>query len=72
MAWFVPCLQGHADFGKPLTFMRSAKQICKRAWERFGSPRVSDEKLEQCVREVCRELPVPVFWLLGKTHSGSN
>ena len=52
--------------------MRGAKQIWKRAWERFASPRVSDEKLEQCVREVCRELPVPVFWLLGKTQSGKT
>jgi uncharacterized protein (DUF697 family) len=52
--------------------MRSAKEICKRAWQRFASPRVSDEKLEQCVRQACRDLPVPVFWLLGKTQSGKT
>ena len=52
--------------------MRSAKEICKQAWQRFAAPRVSDEKLEQCVRQACRDLPVPVFWLLGKTQSGKT
>lgn len=36
------------------------------------SPKVSDEKLDECLARVRKELPIPVFWLLGKTQSGKT
>lgn len=36
------------------------------------TPKVSDEALEKCLARVRQELPIPVFWLLGKTQSGKT
>lgn len=36
------------------------------------SPRVDEQEIEECLRRVRRELPTPVFWLLGKTQSGKT
>lgn len=36
------------------------------------TPRVSDEELASCLAKVKAQLPVPVFWLLGKTQSGKT
>ncbi len=44
----------------------------KRAWDQFAAPKVSDEDLERCFQQLRRELPVPVFWLLGKAQSGKT
>src|SRR5262245_9375130 len=52
--------------------MRRTKKIWNRAWKEFSSPKVSDEELERCFRLVHSEMPVPVFWLLGKTQSGKT
>jgi len=43
-----------------------------KAWRQFAAPKVSEAELEQCFQQVRRELPVPVFWLLGKTQSGKT
>lgn len=52
--------------------MGRTREIWDRVWGTFASPRVSPEKLEQCIERLRRELPVPVFWLLGKTQSGKT
>ncbi len=36
------------------------------------SPRVSDEELREHLDRLKQQLPVPVFWLLGKTQSGKT
>lgn len=36
------------------------------------SPSVDDDVLTQRLRQVTEKLPVPVFWLLGKTQSGKT
>jgi uncharacterized protein (DUF697 family) len=52
--------------------MGRTEKIWNRAWKEFASPKVSDEELERCFRLVHSEMPVPVFWLLGKTQSGKT
>jgi hypothetical protein len=48
----------------------------KRFWPQLRQsllqPKVDDERLEQCLREVRERLPIPVFWLLGKAQSGKT
>jgi len=45
-------------------------------WEKIKqalfNPSVNDDVLTQRLREVTENLPVPVFWLLGKTQSGKT
>ncbi len=41
-------------------------------WRHVRAPRVSEERLDQRLREIHRELPAPVFWLLGKAQSGKT
>jgi uncharacterized protein (DUF697 family) len=36
------------------------------------SPKVDEAKVEDCLRRAREQLPVPVFWLLGKTQSGKT
>ena len=36
------------------------------------SPKVDEAKVEECLRRAREQLPVPVFWLLGKTQSGKT
>ncbi len=36
------------------------------------SPKVDPAKVEKCLARARRQLPVPVFWLLGKTQSGKT
>jgi uncharacterized protein (DUF697 family) len=52
--------------------MGKPRQLFKTVWERFASPKVSEAELERCLKEVWHTLPVPVFWLLGKTQSGKT
>ena len=52
--------------------MGKPKEIWKKVWRQFASPRVSAAKLERCLQQVRRELPVPVYWLLGKAQSGKT
>lgn len=52
--------------------MGKLKDIWKRVWKQFAAPKVSEAELERCLQQVWRELPVPVFWLLGKAQSGKT
>jgi uncharacterized protein (DUF697 family) len=36
------------------------------------SPKVDPAKVEECLARARQQLPVPVFWLLGKTQSGKT
>lgn len=52
--------------------MGKPKEIWKNVWAQFASPKVSEAELGRCVQQVWSKLPVPVFWLLGKTQSGKT
>ena len=52
--------------------MRSPRSFLRELWDSIRAPRVSDERLEQCLQQVRRQLPAPVFWLLGKAQSGKT
>lgn len=52
--------------------MATTKQIWKTVWEQLASPKVDEVALENCLKQVWRDLPVPVFWLLGKAQSGKT
>jgi uncharacterized protein (DUF697 family) len=52
--------------------MGMPKQIWKKVWEQLANPKVSEAELESCLKQVWRDLPVPVFWLLGKAQSGKT
>ena len=41
-------------------------------WDHIRAPKVSEEKLGALLSRVRRELPQPVFWLLGKSQSGKT
>ena len=41
-------------------------------WEHFRAPKVNEQKLNRLLGRVRRELPSPVFWLLGKAQSGKT
>jgi uncharacterized protein (DUF697 family) len=47
-----------------------------RFWETLPdqilSPQVAPDEIEQCVAAARSQLPVPVFWLLGKAQSGKS
>ncbi len=44
----------------------------RRLWKHVRAPKVSDEQLERRLQQCRRELPEPVFWLLGKAQSGKT
>lgn len=50
----------------------SIKPHWDRLWRQVSEPRVSPEKLEECLEEIKKRLPIPVFWLLGKTQAGKS
>lgn len=52
--------------------MGKPKQLFKKVWEQFAAPKVSEAELERALKAVWHTLPVPVFWLLGKTQSGKT
>jgi uncharacterized protein (DUF697 family) len=52
--------------------MRKPKEIWERVWRQFASPGVGEAELERCFQQVWRDLPVPVYWLLGKAQSGKT
>jgi uncharacterized protein (DUF697 family) len=52
--------------------MGTITKLWKRVWGQFASPKVDDAELERCFQEARRELPVPVFWLLGKAQAGKT
>ncbi len=44
----------------------------QNVWRYVRAPRVSEERLNQRLQEIHRDLPAPVFWLLGKAQSGKT
>lgn len=50
----------------------AASDWLQNVWRHVRAPRVSDERLNQRLEEIHRELPSPVFWLLGKAQSGKT
>jgi uncharacterized protein (DUF697 family) len=52
--------------------MRSPRAFFQKLWEHIRAPKVSDEDLQQTLARVRQDLPVPVFWLLGKAQSGKT
>ncbi len=52
--------------------MKSPSSYLSTLWEKLGAPKVDDEELQRRLDRLRRELPVPVFWLLGKTQSGKT
>lgn len=54
------------------TMEGSKQKFWKRVWGQIASPHVSDEKLQVWLEQIKQHLPIPVFWLLGKTQSGKT
>ena len=52
--------------------MQPGRKIWEKVWGQVAAPRVSEERLEKWLQEVRSKLPVPVFWLLGKSQSGKT
>ena len=43
-----------------------------KAWGHLVTPKVSEAKYDEYFQKAKQHLPVPVFWLLGKTQSGKT
>ncbi len=41
-------------------------------WGRIRAPKVNDAELHRRLKQLRRDMPVPVFWLLGKAQSGKT
>lgn len=52
--------------------MRTASNLWKSVWQKFAFPKVNSAELESSLQRIRRDLPVPVFWLLGKAQSGKT
>ncbi len=52
--------------------MEALGKYFNAVWDHIRAPKVSEEKLEALLGRVQRELPQPVFWLLGKAQSGKT
>ena len=52
--------------------MEAPWNFLNAVWEHIRAPKVSEQKLDKLLGRVRRELPQPVFWLLGKTQSGKT
>ncbi|NUQ65410.1 MAG: DUF697 domain-containing protein [Pirellulales bacterium] len=52
--------------------MKSPKDYLSGIWQNLRAPRVDDERLQERLERLRAEMPVPVFWLLGKTQSGKT
>ncbi|MBI3863344.1 MAG: DUF697 domain-containing protein [Planctomycetia bacterium] len=52
--------------------MGTPQEIWSKVWEQLANPKVSEAELERCLKQVWRDLPVPIFWLLGKAQSGKT
>lgn len=52
--------------------MESPWTFLNALWGNVRAPKVSDEELEDRLQRIRRELPEPVFWLLGKAQSGKT
>jgi uncharacterized protein (DUF697 family) len=50
----------------------AAASWLQNVWKHVRAPRVSEERLNQCLEKIHRDLPAPVFWLLGKAQSGKT
>lgn len=52
--------------------MRTPSAFWKKIWEQFAFPKVNSAALESSLQRIRSDLPVPVFWLLGKAQSGKT
>ena len=52
--------------------MEAPWSFLNAVWEHVRAPKVSEQKLDKLLGRVRRELPRPVFWLLGKAQSGKT
>lgn len=52
--------------------MERGRRLWEQVWGQFAAPRVSDARLDKWLHEVRSKLPIPVFWLIGKTQSGKT
>jgi len=52
--------------------MGIGRQLWDNVWRQFATPQVNEEKLQETLRKARNQLPVPVFWLLGKAQSGKT
>ena len=52
--------------------MKLPKEFFRRFWEHVRAPKVSDDDLDRRLQQCRRDLPEPVFWLLGKAQSGKT
>lgn len=52
--------------------MQTRKGLWGRVWDRIVAPKVSEEELDAVFTQIKQDLPIPVFWLLGKTQSGKT
>lgn len=52
--------------------MKSPRSYWSTLWGKLWTPQVREAELQQRLQRVRRELPVPVFWLLGKAQSGKT
>jgi uncharacterized protein (DUF697 family) len=52
--------------------VKPRKRFWRQLRENLLRPKVDHDRLERCLHEVREQLPVPVFWLLGKAQSGKT
>ncbi len=52
--------------------MMSPKGFLSTIWGSLRAPQVDDQKLQERLDRLRREMPAPVFWMLGKTQSGKT
>ena len=52
--------------------MKLPRSYFSALWGKLWTPRVQEPELQQRLERLRSELPVPVFWLLGKAQSGKT
>lgn len=52
--------------------MVSVNNLLSSLWQRLATPQVSEQQLHATLQLVRGRLPIPVFWLLGKSQSGKT
>jgi uncharacterized protein (DUF697 family) len=55
-----------------MRFAESRTMFWDKVWKRLMAPTVDETALNERLHELKAKLPVPVFWLLGKTQSGKT
>jgi len=52
--------------------MEKLNAIWRTVWKQFSAPKVDQNEFQRSFQLIRNNLPVPVFWLLGKTQSGKT